>query len=207
MSILNAFVVPEVALLGVDSEAFLPDGTIEAVCKLIALPHISAALGFRGVCGVFWASSPAFVGFMGSFDELAEAVPEIIKASVIYCRQHYQTSENVLETNFTLVGYSFAAGRMVGHAYVRKAGSDDIEVTRDFPQAIAPYWSREDFPSSIRADKPGMIAIAQHQCRLARERGPADFPAGDRFFIAEVRRHSILIEQAFEFSQRSPAEI
>ena len=40
MSILNAFVTPELALLGVDTDALTPDGTTYQVCKLITLPQL-----------------------------------------------------------------------------------------------------------------------------------------------------------------------
>ncbi|MCY1309024.1 hypothetical protein D9M70_590790 [compost metagenome] len=129
-------------------------------------------------------------------------MPDLIRASVSYCREQHHSPEAMLTLNFVMVGYSESAGRMMGHAFQRMAGSDDVQSARDFPQSLAPFWAREDLPSGIRADRQGMIALAKHQCRLARERGPSDFPAGGDFFIAEVRRNSISIQKAFEFPAR-----
>lgn len=202
MTILNAFVTSDLALLGVDTDAMMPDGTTYQVCKLITLPQLGAVVAMRGLDLMMMAASPVFVGFKGTFDELVKLMPEIIEASEKYCLENHEVADKVLGSNFVLVGYSESAERMIGHAFERKTEGGEIQVLNDFPQFFAPFWSREDLPAGIRADKDGMIALAKSQCQLARERGPDDFPAGGRFFIAEVRRHSILIEQAFEFPPR-----
>lgn len=202
MTILNAFVTPDLALIGADTDEMMPDGTIFQGCKLITLPQLGAVIGFRGIDLVMMACSPFFVGFKGTFDAMVEAMPQLIEASIEYCRDHPNHPDTVPAADFVLVGYSESAERMIGHAFSRRPDSEEIQVTNDFPQFFAPLWTREDLPEGIRADKPGMIAVAQSQCQLARERGPDGFPAGGRYFIAEVRRHSILIEQAFEFPPR-----
>ena len=202
MSILNAFVTPELALLGVDTEVRFPDGTMGEACKLITLPHLSVAIGFRGLDALFMAAIPVIVGFKGSFDALVEIIPGLIDESVKFCRDQWSTPDEMLLVNFVIVGYSESAGRMTGHLFERDL-SGQIKSGHDFPQSYAPFWNAEDLKSlGIKADRDGMGVLAQNQCKWMRERGPVDNVAGGRFFIAEVRRNSVKIEQAFKFPGR-----
>lgn len=208
MSIVNAFVMRDVALIGVDTESRFPDGSCGEASKVLFLPHLSAAVAFRGVDVAQAVATAQIQSFAGGFDELAEAMPEIVKQSVAVARDKavhlFGVKAEYAETsNFMLVGFSRAGKRMMGHVFETAPGSPDVEVLHDFPQVMAPFWSQDDITRlNIRTDKAGMRALALEQCRLARERGPADFAAGGRLFISEIRQGSITTEEVCHFPPR-----
>lgn len=207
MTIMNAFVTRDVALIGVDTEARFPDGSSGEVSKVLYLPHLSAVMVFRGADVARAVAIAQIHPFVGGFDELAEAMPEIVKQSVAVSRdkalQFGVKVEDAETCNFVLVGFSQTDQRMMGHCFVTAPGSPTVEVTRDFPHVFAPFWSWDDITRlNIQFDKAGMQALALEQCRLARERGPSDFPAGGRLFISEIRQGSITIEEVCDFPPR-----
>lgn len=203
MSILNAFVTPELALIGVDSEAMLPNGDLQQVCKIVVNPVLSAVVGFRGLDLMQMAAAPVFSGWKGTFDALAEYVPELIRLCEEHCINAHGQPKEQLITNVVLAGFSESIGAMALHAYQRTKHTQPIEHHRSIPQFYAPYWGDDHLKSlGICADRKGMETLAREQCRKAREERPTDFACGGRFFIAEARRNSIRIEQAFEFPPR-----
>ncbi|MFY1021679.1 hypothetical protein [Ectopseudomonas khazarica] len=202
MSILNAFVTPDLALIGVDTEARLPDGATYQVCKLVTVPHLGAAAGFRGLDVLQMFAASAIISFKGDFDALAETMPGLLTEAERFCRDQFGASGDALAFNVVLVGYSESAGCMVGHAFDRTADSEEIKIASGLPNFIAPDVEADQLRSlHIVADKPGMSILARHQCQLIRDHDPG-MAAGGRFFIAEVRRNSIHVEQAFEFPPR-----
>ncbi|WP_371233618.1 hypothetical protein ACAW63_10930 [Pseudomonas sp. QE6] len=204
MSILNAFVEPDLGLVGVDTEAVLPDGTIAEASKMMVLNHINAVIAFRGTDYVLASASPSLVTFTGSLEQLVEGLPSLLRASVDYCREHYQAQEESLGLDLAVVGYSEDEGQIVGYLFRREIGSEDIHIGQIHTRYRSPHQpSWEPFLEGIPADRPGMIALAQHQSRLSREYKP-NLAAGGRFFIAEVRRDSIKISKAFQFPPRNP---
>ncbi|MFV3305793.1 hypothetical protein ACNFBT_10985 [Pseudomonas sp. NY15181] len=204
MSILNVFIEPDIGLVGVDTEAVKPGSPIVEFSKMMVLHHISAVIAFRGTDYVLASASPGLVAFTGSIEQLVELLPGHLKASVDYSREHYQAKEENLGLDFALVGYSEAEGQVIGYLFSRAIGSEDIHVGRIHTRYRSPHQpSWEPLLKGIHADRPGMIALAKHQSRLSRELMP-EVAAGGRFFIAEVSRNSINIEQAFEFPKREP---
>lgn len=201
MSILNVFVTPEAGLIGVDTEATMPDGSVFEFGKMIAVPAAGAVVAFRGKGIVLMAAAPSIFCHAGSLEQMAEGMPGLINQAIDYCRKHYQAPEEYFSLELVVVGYSEVQGRVVGHLFRREAGSEEIRVDLIHSAFRAPFWSEEDMPPGLAADRAGMMATARQQGRLARERAP-EFAAGGRFLIAEVRRGNIHIEKAFDFPPR-----
>lgn len=203
MSILNVFVTPEAGLVGVDTEATMPDSSIFEFGKMIAVPAAGAVVAFRGHGIVLMSAAPSIFCHGGSLEQLAEGIPGLINLAIDYCRKHYQSPEEYFGLELALVGYSEAQSSVVGHLFRRAIGSEEISVDQIHTSYRSPFWSEDDLPADIPVDRAGMMALARQQSRLARDRMP-ELAAGGRFLIAEVRRHSISIEQAFEFPKREP---
>ncbi|WP_305073470.1 hypothetical protein [Propionivibrio sp.] len=197
MSLVDVFVTPGGALVGVDTHARTLDGELIEVAKIVCLPHISTVFAFRGLSDVFFLANYFFLSHRSGFDELAEGMGDIIRKTM---ESHKTNAGNHADenANFIVVGYSNKYGRMAGHAFEQAAGSSEIMEKRDFPQLLAPAWGNpDDFRRlNVRANRAGMIAVAKEQCRLVKERGPAEATAGGRLIIAEVKKGSILMEQA-----------
>ncbi len=202
MSILDAFVMPDHVLVGFDTEGTLPDGSRIEGCKAICIPHISAAVAFRGPAALLAVASPSIVGFAGDFDDLAESLPEIIRGSIRLANENRYLAADTEPFNFVLVGFSPALGRMAGHAFSGGGAESEIREVRDFPQLLAPAVDPERLKAlGIVADRAGMVAVARLQCETIRAQNAA-WPGGGRFFVAEIRQNSIVIEDAFSFPHR-----
>lgn len=199
MSILNVFITPEVALIGVDTDAMLPDGSINECSKVLFLPHIHTAVGFRGVHLMHAIANAEIMSFYGSFDHLAEVMPQILTHSLGVARENAGAikSEDIENFEFALVGFSQKAGRMVGHVFSKSSNSPDIKITHDFPEMAAPSLPPEDLArlEIRRADKAGIRALALDQCRYIRSLGRSDFHVGGHLFITEISRGKIVTEQ------------
>ncbi|MNF53740.1 hypothetical protein D3C84_351410 [compost metagenome] len=202
MSILNVFITPEVGLIGVDTEGVYRDGSIVEFGKMMSVHAAGAVIAFRGTSFVFEAAG-CISCFGGTVEELAKAIPDLLKRCVNFCRQH-QAAEEDLALEMAMVGYSQAEGCVVGYLFTRQAGCEDIREDRIHSRYRAPFWSEGGIPEGIPADRTGMEILARHQSRLSRERAPEE-AAGGRFFMAEVRQHSISIEKAFDFPRRDRA--
>ncbi|WP_236175997.1 hypothetical protein [Pseudomonas pseudonitroreducens] len=207
MSVLNAFVTPDCALLGVDTEGVLPNGEAQHGNKAITLPHLGAALGFRGLDWMLIAMSSTVVGWKGTYDELAAYAPTLMNNAATWCR----TDKNLepQDANVVLVGFSESAGRMVGHAFLRKAGSDDVERHHDINQFLAPMPDSGTLQTikniGARADKNGMALTAMHQCKMLHRVAP-ESSGGGRFFVSKVTLHSITTEMVCVLPERPSKE-
>lgn len=205
MSILNVFITPELALISVDTDTKLPDGSIKECSKLLLLPHIHAAVGFRGAHLMHAIANAEIMSFFGSFDGLAEAMPQIVTHSLGVARENAGAlginPEDIENFEFALVGFSQKEGRMVGHAFANSPNSPDIEVTHDFPEMAAPSLPPEDLArlGIRRADKAGMRALALDQCRFIRAQARSDFHVGGHLFVTEISRGRIVTEQDCQF--------
>lgn len=203
MSILNAFISKDLGLLGVDTEAILPDGSIAEVCKLVALPHLSAAVGTRGPDIFAMSVAGSLVACRYSFDDLAKNLPNIMEVA-INSTLSIGISEEECACELVLVGHSVTAQKIVGHQASKRPGGG-IEVSTGWPQLYAPFWCGDEIQAlGIVADRAGMVSLAKKQCEWARARGPAGNPAGGRFMVAEIRKGSVLISEACEFPARAP---
>jgi len=198
MSIFNAFVATDHALIGFDTDATQPDGRRTERCKTIFLPHLGAVVGFRGIDFLFASAAPPLLCFSGSFDDLCEHFPAIIAASQKDARS---VEVNPAEAfDFCVVGFSPRLGRMTSHTF---SGSGE---THDCPQIIAPGFGEEWIRGlGIHADRAGMIALALDQCRMVRDVDPG-LPAGGRLFIAEMRQGGITVEEVCHFPEREAVE-
>lgn len=198
MSLFNAFVTADRALVGFDTEAVEPGGNYTERNKAIFLPTISAVVGFRGLDMLFACAMPAVTCFSGSFDDLVEIMPEIVRGAQRTLRHNAGSIEVNPDENydFLLVGFSPALERMVGHSFSSTGESHDC------PQFVAPGFGVEWLRSlGIQADRDGMIALALDQCARVRAENSL-WPADGRLFIAAIRKGSTTIDEVCSFPTR-----
>ena len=203
MSIINAFIRPDVAMVGCDTEGVGDNGERFECSKLYVLNHLNAVVAFRGYVATVMYSVPGMVGFNGSFDDLAEAMPGILNtaqqaASSVYDMTGKREPDDFTDVQCVLVGYSPKLGRMTGHLYDSKPNTFEFDRRSDMENIVAP--GLDDMPS-IEADHKGMATLAKAQCEWVRQQN-TNKSAGGRFFIAEIKKGGISIEEAFTFSDR-----
>lgn len=204
MSIINAFIRPDVAMVGTDTEGVGENGERFECSKLYVLNHVNAVVAFRGYMSSVMYSVPGMVCFNGSFDDLAEAMPGILNtaqqaASAVYDMSGKKEPDDLTDVQCALVGYSPKLGRMTGHLFNSKPNTFEFDCHSDMENIVAP--GLEDMPS-IEADREGMATLAKAQCEWVRQQ-KTDKSAGGRFFIAEVTKGGISVKEAFTFADRA----
>ena len=207
MSILNVFISPDRALVGVDTEVSA-NGQFCECNKLLALPHINAVLGFRGALVTFMHTAMLVLGNGGTFDEMAEKLPTLIGLAIQAMRNGAPRAglsvEFVEQAQFTFVGFSPKYGRVVAHLFEQKAGAD-LTITENLSGYCAPHWGDDALNLAVlgvQEDREGMKALALAQSRLVREREPSDSAAGGALVLAEVSREGIAISHLCRFPDR-----
>lgn len=214
MSIVNAFVSPECGVVCADTEGGPDGGPYIEVSKLVPLPHMGAVIAFRGSM-LFLAGAVNGVFALGcDFDELSQHMPGLLQVSSDTAIKMLprvgladkMTSEEAGCGEAILVGFSPAAGRIVGHHF-RRVTLDSGFVTNSRTRYFsAPAWSDVDFdlPAiSANVTRENMKALALEQSRLARERDTVgEATGGGRLIYAEVRRDTMIIETIMDFPAR-----
>lgn len=213
MSIVNAFVSPECGVVCADTEAGPDSGPYIEVSKLVPLPHMSAVIAFRGSM-LFLAGAVNGVFSLGcGFDELLRQMPDLLKLSSdtaikmlpVVDLAKKMTSEEAGYGEAILVGFSPAAGRIVGHHFRRVTLDGGFATTKNVSYFSAPAWDDVDLGLSglhSQPSKEGVKVLALTQMRLVRERHTSGEATGGRLIYAEVRRDSMTIETVMDFPAR-----
>lgn len=214
MSIVNAFVSPECGVVCADTEAGPDGGPYIEVSKLVPLPHLGAVIAFRGSLLFLAGAANAAFALACSFDELSQHMPDLLQRSSDNAVKMLprvglsdkMTSEDAGCGEAILIGFSPAAGRIVGHHYRRITLDGGFVTNARARYFSAPAWSDIDFdlPAiSANVTKENMKALALEQSRLARERDTTgEATGGGRLIYAEVRRDSMTIETVMDFPAR-----
>lgn len=199
MSILNAFLEPERALIGVDTQFAAQHGSPRQISKLMPLIHLNAIVACRG--SVFIATALfAMCQVVGSdFDELLEAMPGFLehvsdKAAEIPGR--IGVTDKMPFDGQSVIAVGWSAGRMIGRQFEQENRETGFVAEGFNPHYSAPWdESLPQFPDL--KTREGMGVLARAQARLLREKCP-DVAAGGRFIVAEITRNSMSIAPVCE---------
>jgi hypothetical protein len=211
VSVANAFVFPDHALVGVDTEMTRADKSIGCTSKLQMLPHMPALYTCRGNVAFGAMIGGFMVAAGGDFDQLAGNLTRF--ANIAFANvEKTAAKENIAlaqeRQELLLVGYSPADDRIVGKLAILEHGGESFTCVdvggADSPGIyLAPHWGDCDEIDAHTLDREEMIAIAMEQSRLLREREPIWTASGGRLIIAELRRDRIAIEIGPEFPHRA----
>lgn len=213
MSLVNVFVNPARAVICADTEAGPDGGPYGEVSKLVPLPHMNAVIAARGSVLLLAGVVTAAVAMGGSFDELAQQMPYILKLASDKAVGHAEnlapagtlSSEEAGCGDVALVGFSPSRGRVVAHHFIRATLSSEPVANTNIVQFVAPSWPDVDLGlDALRADpsREGMKALALAQVRLCRDREKPGMAAGGRLIYAEVSRDGIRVETLLAFPVR-----
>jgi hypothetical protein len=191
LTILNAFVAPDVGLLATDG-----DVGGKTYGKIYPLPHISAAVAFRGSTGPAGRIALVAHSCGYSFDELAERWAEICsqeQSRAILC------GDSVAQRGIdaVLVGWSPKLERIIGI----RATDLDRKVRRDVCRSIAIADFHIPVPCALpELLQPRTVAemfalgrsqIANAQRLMRGTEHEAAFMPGYPFIVAEIKRDSL----------------
>jgi hypothetical protein len=200
---LNAWVEPERALVGVDTEvAMLGVKALGSVNKLFILIHLNAVLAFRGNLRFAAVLLAHCQNPCSNFDELLDRMPAFVRIAFrqmtrsLSLIERIRVGKSLDEQSVVLVGCSARAGRMIGRAYEQESRETGFVVEDLNPYYNAPWdVSLPQFPD-LKTPQ-GMGVLARAQTRLLREKAP-DVATGGRFIVAEIRRDSMTIATVCE---------
>lgn len=160
MSLLNAWITPDEALVAVDTDGVRRDGRRVSMSKLFTLPHLNAVLGFRGQSS-FSASilhSCASRAFE-SFDELLDALLGLAEGGALLLSSDFKIhGHGHIDDQLIAIGWSPSRSRMFARTFV-KSGKG-FAVT-DSQGCIAPWDAASMAHLPKTADAVREIAKAQ----------------------------------------------
>lgn len=209
MTILNAWIKPDRAVVLVDTEGYDARwGTIELskAVPLIDSNTLIAVRGSGGLTGVlydFHCRTPL------NFDVLVEMMP----ASAEKCREHYvkAAAEHGLTIadlstvdQVGLFGWSDKNERMQGWLFVREAGEHHFTPRKIEPWNIAPA---ADFDASLPwpENHADLERIGRRQTAWHRKHYPGrECAIGGRLICAEITRRSMTITELCEIEDDRP---
>lgn len=204
MTILDAFVARDHALVVADTAATIPDPAPRTanVTKLLALPHARAVLSGRGSL-LFIVS--AYSGFClcgaETVDEMAETMPALLPA--IHAAAATQAAKAQLEVkNFErqsllLVGWSPRRQRAVGWSYVQTDAETGF-VAEEVEEFYLGPWESELGPAPEPRTLPQLIDTAERQRAWIRRQHP-DTAAGGELIAAHVDREGVTLRAVHRF--------
>lgn len=201
MSLLNAWISPNEAIIYVDTDGVRQDGKRTRFSKVLPIPHLNAAVAMRGqmamMTGLFMKLSTS--GFE-SFDEMNEVLP------VLIANVERDLPLNLIDQNFPIgneilvVGWSDKESRMLGRQFMKRDSmAEYADRLVDFH--ISPWHaSMPELPKSANA----VDFISRLQVKWMRETFPNAACGGD-LLMCMVSREGIVVTRKYAFPMAEAA--
>lgn len=218
MSLLNLYLEPHRALVGVDTAMGIhPDPEAQAwaqtqdggalpshVSKLYPIAHSGALIAGRGSV-LFFLDVIGFASMVETFDQLEDRMPALLRqAAEIDAARVAQLPlpEHVKfpRREILLVGWSARYGAVVATFYLCKEGCGHEFEADEIDLLQSPWEDVQGQAIEPRTDHD-MLQLARAQVAHALSRYPGA-PVGGRLIVAEVTKRSIEIRQAGSIESR-----
>jgi len=188
MSLLNVWLEPGVALIGVDTDGVDVAGVRRNVGKLFPIPHAGCVLAGRGESRFLGCIAAAICSMGEEFDDLAAVLKRLADQTVSELRPMGGIPEG-LKLELVLVGFSWARNRMAGIELELEPGAaqfaqDEIELEHVTP------WDDSLAALPSPSSPANMAVLARAQARLLRSMGP-NVAGGGKLIIASIERHQM----------------
>lgn len=194
MSILNAWVTPERALLATDSAVDEQPGV--TVSKMFGVPLWPAVIGGRGLSFAAPMLVPAaamVTDFGGLLDGAAGAIAQNARQ---IAQQFPGAAQNGGGQEIVIVGWSQAQGRVVGRLFSRDTMLSPVREEAIDPHHIAPW--HDDLEGLPDPDTPErMAALVRAQAAVLHREKPGA-AAGGTIVLAELTRDGVAFSHAGE---------
>jgi hypothetical protein len=182
VSLLNVWILPESALIGVDTAA--PGAQVS---KLFPLIHANAVIAARGDTIILTTVAGMSNGPCGDYDALCESMPMIMPAALAMAAEHHQLGRQEI----CVVGWSAHHGRICGMSYCMARPHDALEAEAIDPHYITPWDSTfSKLPDPVNSE--GMFRLALAQVAYVREKAP-EAPIGGQLILTKVKKNSIAV--------------
>jgi len=195
MSLLNAWIMRDEALVAVDSDGVDRDGGRMPTSKLLTIPHLNVVMGLRGQL--------AFLGLLflrcisaglDSYDELVAALPEMLVHVDDACPESLIVQTNI-GNELVVAGWSVRRGRMAGRLFFKRDGMEAFQGSEIESFFVSP-WDRSmpDIPKTPAA----VEKISRAQVRWMRQSFP-NAACGGKLITAVTTRKGVTVNHRATF--------
>jgi hypothetical protein len=195
VSLLNAWITPEAAIVAVDTQGVARDGSPRAMSKLLPIPHLPAVIAMRGSAAFLAATFHSCIGRgFDSFDDLLAELPSILRFVDITVPS-FARDPAFPDIELIVVGWSAQTSRMLGRLFTQRDGAPDF-TARDTEGCVAPFdvASMADIPRVPEA----LEQIARAQVAfMQREQGLG----GGKLLLCTINRQGVSVSHALTFDE------
>lgn len=197
MSLLNAWIAPNEAIVAVDTVC--AGGTVSS--KLSLIPHLPAVLAMRGqrVFHTLLFVKCLDAGFR-TFDEMTDRMPELLRAVEPWMSEEMMFPGSGAKEEVFITGWSHRRNWMVGWSFVKK-GIDTEFDAEEVVRSIAP--SHESM-SGLSLKSGAVEKLAAAQVKLMRSLRP-DAHFGGTLIVCRVTKTSITTTHRMQFQEMEKA--
>lgn len=195
MSLLNAWIAPDAAVIAVDTVGMAADGSPLHASKLVVVPHLNAVIGIRGQLALLtWLAVRANSAGFATFDDLLDAMPGMLAEAGAAVGDHLNVLGGSVPGYEVLVaGWSARQGRIVGRQFIRRDDMPDTSIVRDVDRHISPWHpSLEGLPT----EPHGLEQLAGGQVLFMRT--AFDAHCGGKLTIARLTRGAMTLQTTEE---------
>lgn len=194
MSILNVWIEPEVALVGVDTATSLigDDGAMLEYSKMFPIVHANTVVAGRGN-SIFLSTLFVMCNGRGDFDSLVEIMPSLLQQAFDQIKNFplLAPPEGIDRQMIVVVGWSAKLGRMAGRDYIQEDRAQGFVTSEIAPHHLAPWDnSFAELPDPQTAGD--MANLARAQTRFMHENAP-QAASGGRLIVARISQLGMTI--------------
>ena len=193
MSLLNAWIAPQEAVVVTDAIGVAADGSPLPASKLLPIPHLGAVVGIRGQLALLtWLTVRANSAGFGALDDLLDAMPGMLAEAGAAIGDNL----NVLAGSapgyeIIVAGWSDRQGRMIGRQFVKR-GDMTASIERDVDHHVSPWHPSMD---GLPLDPGGLEQLARGQVIFMRGLGAH---CGGKLTIARLTRGELNLQTTEE---------
>jgi hypothetical protein len=195
MSLLNAWISPAEAIVAVDTDGVMADGSRLVTSKLLTIPHLNSVMTSRG--------SGAYLQLLflhcitenfESFDAMVNAMPALLKRVDADAPAH--TNEGLV------VGWSDHRRRMSGRAFARRDRAGETKLESEEADFIVSPWDAS--LSGISTKVAAVEKLASAQVRFMRRNFP-NATCGGKLIVCRATKTSITTTHRMQFQAEEMA--
>ena len=193
MSLLNAWIAPDAAVIAVDTVGMAADGYPLHASKLVVVPHLGAVIALRGqLAWLAWLSVRANSAGFATFDDLLDAMPGALGEAEAVIGHHLNVLGGSAPGHEIIVaGWSDRQGRMIGRQFVKR-GDMTASIERDVDHHVSPWHASMD---GLPLDPGGLEQLARGQVIFMRGLGAH---CGGRLTVARLSREGLNLQTTEE---------
>lgn len=206
MSLVNVWISPDRALVGVDTEGVTLDGTHNEVSKMIPLVHANLVLATRGHMGFLNALFGTSYAVGGDFDAIVEKMPMILSYAFNHLMSQASSAGVADQGNFDrqdafIVGWSRKHCRMLGMSYSQETAKDGFTGREIDSWCVSP-WEDPGVMPPIPNTPEVLKEVARTQASFASD-PRSEAAVGGRLLVAEITRDGIIITSRCDLGSRN----